>query len=88
MDDGTQCRIGCDSCCKDQNTDQGRCVEICRSHTDHEAHEGSHREIKIIDRHDEHLRDCCECNWYCQIEQQVEAGIAHGTRLHVENSSQ
>ncbi len=88
VDDCTQGRIGGNGCGQDQNADDRISVEISSGHTDHEAHKGPHRKIKVVDRHDEHLRNRSECNRHRQIEQEIEAGIAHGAGLHVEDSGQ
>ncbi|MNX94470.1 hypothetical protein D3C86_1267010 [compost metagenome] len=84
MDDGAKQRINRNRTGKDRNAEQWRGLQEGGGDTGAEADEGAHRQIKIVDGHDQHLRNGGKRNRYRQIEQQVEAGIAHGARLHVE----
>jgi len=88
QNDGAKHRIDGDRCCKNADSDDRRILKKCCGHAGAEADESAHRKIKIVDRHDQHLRDGRKCNRHRQIEQQVHAGIAHGPRLHVEDRNQ
>ncbi len=88
MDQRAERRISRDCDGEDQHPDDRSGVKIGGGDADHEAHEGAHRKIEVVDGHDQHLCDGCQCDRDGKIEQEVQPGVAHGTRLHVEDGGQ
>ena len=59
----------------------------CRNAAD-QADEGANREIKVVDRDDEHLGDGGQRNGHGILQHQVEAKVAHGAGLHIEGRAE
>jgi hypothetical protein len=88
MDQGAHCAI-----CHDQQHEsqkpKGRVLEQqgC-AHATHQPDEGTDREVEVVHRDHEHLRNGGERNRHRVLQHQIEPEIAHGARLYVEGGGQ
>ncbi len=81
MDQGADRAIGEDQCGKRQKA-EGRIVDQQGgADAADEAHEGADRQVEVVHRDDEHLRDGGERDRHAILQHQVQAEIAHRHRL-------
>ena len=88
MDHDADSGIDPDGRQQDQHPQERCVIEVGGGDTGDKADKGADRQVKVIDRHDDHLGNRRQRNRHRQIEQQVQPHVAHGARLQVKDPTQ